>query len=97
MSLSEMSCWYQHQVVDDRVTWAIDQSFVAGFQLDVSRRFAVDIEAERAGMSLAWTALREYHSYPDDPEFLTRRDDIYHIGWVEGARTGLGMGLRLKL
>jgi hypothetical protein len=88
---------YNYTTAHDRVTWAIDHSFVAGIQLDVSRRFAVDIEAERAGMALAWTVLRKYYTAPGIPTYVRSREDVYHIGWVEGARTGLGMGLRLKL
>jgi hypothetical protein len=89
--------YYNYTVVHDRVTWAIDQSFVAGLQLDVSRRFAVDLEAERAGVTLAWTVLRKYYTAPGVPKYVSLREDVYHIGWVEGALTGLGMGLRLKL
>jgi hypothetical protein len=89
--------WYGSRIVRDRVTWAIDQSFVAGLELDVSRHFAVDIEAERAGMCLAWTALREYYNQQGEPIFVTERDDLYHVGWVDGARIGLGIGLRYRL
>lgn len=89
--------YYNYTTVHDRVTWAIDQSFVAGIQFDVSRRFAVDIEAERAGVTLAWTVLRKYYTSPGVPRYVRLREDVYHIGWVESALTGLGMGLRLKL
>lgn len=89
--------YFGYRVTSDRKTWAVDQSFTAGLAFDVSRRIAIDLEAERAGFALAWIAMRKYNTDPDGHTFVTSREDVYHAGWVNGAPIGLGVGLRVKL
>jgi hypothetical protein len=84
--------------VRDQSLWAFDQTFLLGVGVELSRRFGLDVEAERLGFSAGYSLTREYHEYSgfNDPIEVGKSDHL-DIGWRGRARTGIAVGLRLKL
>ena len=75
-----------------------DQTFLLGLAFELSRRFDVNVEAERAGFSVSYEVVKTYMWYSGygDP-LQDDRDDHLNVGWLRSAPTGIGVGLRLKL
>jgi hypothetical protein len=100
-SLLRHSFWqpdYGYTTRRDIVTLAADQTFLLGVGFELSRRFGLDVEAERSGFSASYGLTRTYQWYEgwEEPVEEHRIDDLT-IGWRKSAPTGIGVGLRLKL
>ena len=83
--------------VKERSIWAIDQTFMLGLRLDVSKRFALEVQAEREGLCACLLLAREYTEWRGNLPVENNRVETFSINWVDAARTGLGIGLRVKL
>ena len=90
--------WYNYVGVPcrEQSIWAIDQTFVLGLQFALSRRFALEVSAEREGFCFYHLLSSEYRVWRGEP-WLRDQNEYYRITWVDAARTGLGIGLRVKL
>jgi hypothetical protein len=94
-SLWRGSSWERRRDVS---SLAVDQTFLLGLGLDLSRRFGLDLEVERAGFSASYEYSRAYQWYEGSGEEIElSRNDNLSIGWLRSAPTGLGATLRLKL
>jgi hypothetical protein len=83
---------------NDRSVWAFDQSFILGLGFELSRRLALDLEASRAGFTVAGEEIRRYRTYHDDNyPYEESYLNVFRAGWRKTAATGIGVGLRLKL
>jgi hypothetical protein len=82
----------------DRSVWAADQTFLLGLGFQLSRRFDLTLETQRAGFTVSSELIRRYATYREGSYILQeRREDVFKVGWRKTAATGIGVGLRLKL
>jgi hypothetical protein len=82
----------------DRSVWAFDQSFTLGLGFELSRRFALDLEASRAGFTVGSEVIRRYTTHSDYEDPIEEEcQSVLRAGWRKTAATGIGVGLRLKL
>jgi hypothetical protein len=82
----------------DRSVWAFDQTFLLGLAFSLSRRFDINLEVQRPGLTADYRLTRSYRAYEGwgDP-IEGEREDLVGVGWRAPAATGMGVGLRLKL
>ena len=98
MSHSYHQSSYVYTDMSEVWTIAANQTFLVGLGLELSRRFGLNLEAERAGFLASYAVEREYKLYEGWKEPIQQsRVDEMGIGWLASAPTGLGVGLRLKL